>query len=697
MASNNKERDPNAIDLASIKDDVEVSRAYFEPNFKRYNEFISFVFKTAISSEDIQKLKDLGKPPIEAPILEAYISRLRGEFSKQQPNLDVHPAEGLRLSRLSPQMLQTIKVAQAHVSEILFESSNDEFEYNMYSDVLAGGFGVAKVLPDYINERSFLQKINIERCFNPTMTGFDPLARTSHKGDGRYCFELTPMTKEDFAVEYGKDKAKEFNFTRGVESYNWSYANNKEKIVLVADYYVKVSKNTRLCLLADGQAMPEAEYNKMCREWDSIEVPPTVIQRRDSTITSIDRYRICENEILEKESTYYPMLPLVFFDGNSVMIQNAQGGQMQQFCKPYVYNARGIQMLKNFAMQNLGSELEDMVQHQFMVPLQAIPEAYAEAFTHPQQASTLAYNQFDPDRPDVRLDPPQVIQRRAIPQEINQTFVGMDAAARGALGSYDALLGIGGRDISGKAIQQGAMQSDASAMPYLMGYMRGLQRCGEIIIHLMPLIYKTPRSIPIRLTNGKREYIMINDDKDPESIDFNYDPHELNVKIEPGVNANVQKQVALEQLTSMMQASPTFAEFMNRKGLSVLLDNLDIHGIEGLKELAEQFQEEIEKERQAAANAPTDTDKIVQAELGKTQMETEVAHERAQNEAVLGAAKIATEREKVENQRLEIELKAAEMAARLDLEAQEIASSDAREAVRGAIDLMSIPKETDRG
>ena len=48
-------------------------------------------------------------------------------------------------------------------------------------------------------------KIPIERAFNPTLCGFDPLATTSHKGDGRYCFELYPMTQEEFAQEFGKD------------------------------------------------------------------------------------------------------------------------------------------------------------------------------------------------------------------------------------------------------------------------------------------------------------------------------------------------------------------------------------------------------------------------------------------------------------------------------------------------------------
>jgi hypothetical protein len=45
------------------------------------------------------------------------------------------------------------------------------------------------------------QAIKIERC-EPTLTGFDKLARFSHKGDGRFCFQLFPKDKEEFLEEY---------------------------------------------------------------------------------------------------------------------------------------------------------------------------------------------------------------------------------------------------------------------------------------------------------------------------------------------------------------------------------------------------------------------------------------------------------------------------------------------------------------
>lgn len=685
-------RELGEVNLETIKRDIEVSYQYFQQNNRRYHEFYDFVFRTALSSQDIEKLKDLGKPPIESPLLEAYISRLRGEFAKQRPNIDVHPAEGLALGRLSEDYLQTLKVLQAHLNEILLETNENEFEYDMYSDILGGGFGVAKVYPDYVSERSFLQKLNIERCFNPTLCGFDPLARLPHKGDGRYCFELFPMTHEEFATEFGKKKAQEFNYTRSLESFSWSYKNNEEKIVLVADFYIKVPKNVTICLLADNQVMPETQYNKMVKEWASFAQPPVVVQRRKSVVTTIERYRICQNEVLEKTKTDYPMLPYVFFDGNSVMIQNEQGGQMHQFTKPFVYNARGAQQLKNFAMQNLGSEIEDMVQHKFMAPVEAVPQDphYREAFIRPQIASTLLYNQFDAQRPDVRLDPPQVIQRAPMPAVVSETFIGMDAAVQASMGSYDAILGINGKDVSGKAIQQGAMQSNAAAMPYLIGFMRGLQRCAELITHMIPLYYTTPRSIPIRLSDGKRDFIVINDEENPEALAFNYDPHEINVKIEPGVNSNVQKQVAIEQLTMLAQSFPIIAQFINSKGLPVLLDNLDIRGIEGLKEKSEEFMKEMEQQQQAASQQPTDADKIAQAEIAKAQMEAQTAQQRNQLQAATDAAKIAMERQRVENDTLELQLKAQEMMVKLNMQGERAAAEDAKAGVDLALEIAKL-------
>jgi hypothetical protein len=81
--------------LKNLKKTVEEAQEYFSENVDRFNEFIKFVFKTSMNQQEVAALLTTGKPTIEFNILEAYISRLRGEFAKQQPSINVRAADGV--------------------------------------------------------------------------------------------------------------------------------------------------------------------------------------------------------------------------------------------------------------------------------------------------------------------------------------------------------------------------------------------------------------------------------------------------------------------------------------------------------------------------------------------------------------------------------------------------------------------------
>ena len=274
--------------------------------------------------------------------------------------------------------------------------------------------------------------------------------------------------------------------------------------------------------------------------------------------------------------------------------------------RPYVYHAKGIQQLKNFSGQSLAADIENMVQHKFIVSAEAIPEDYQDAYTDVQQANVLVYNAFYKDNPEHPLAPPREVQRTPTPPIIEQTFLGSDRVTQTILGSYDGILGINGHQISGVAIQQGALQSNAAALPYLVGYINGINRIAQIIVDLIPKYYVTPRSIPTRGKDGRRAYKVINSDAVPKGEDIllkGYEPNDLEIRVEAGPNAAIQKQVALEQITRMMQASPVFAEFINTKGLETIIDNLDIRGVDQMKAAALEFMNEQMQRQQAAQQA----------------------------------------------------------------------------------------------
>ena len=118
-------------ELERLKKSVKNGCVYFEPNYKRFNEFRKFVFDTSLTDGDKMVLDALKKPQIEFNIGEAYISRLRGEFSKQSPSVRVTAEDG---QQIEPEVIETVK---AHLRHILFEANRDGCEYDVYTDILS--------------------------------------------------------------------------------------------------------------------------------------------------------------------------------------------------------------------------------------------------------------------------------------------------------------------------------------------------------------------------------------------------------------------------------------------------------------------------------------------------------------------------------------------------------------------------------
>ena len=68
------------------------------------------------------------------------------------------------------------------------------------------------------------------------------------------------------------------------------------------------------------------------------------------------------------------------------------------------------------------------------------------------------------------------IQRTPTPPIVENIFMNADRVIQAILGSYDAQLGITDGNTSGKAIEQGAIHSNAASKPYLVGYVNGFEQ-----------------------------------------------------------------------------------------------------------------------------------------------------------------------------------------------------------------------------
>ena len=659
MAQVNKTAHEN---LERIKDDIGMAYKYFEKNYKRYHEFRKYIFKESINEQKRSAMIQLQRPVLEFNILEAYISRLLGEFAQNEPSITVSPAEGVQIPS------EVLKITEDHIRHVTYTANKDSFAWDTYKDLLSGGFSVAKVWTDYSSPMSFHQQIYLSRVFDPTLCGFDPAARTPHKGDGQYCFELFPMTLKDFERDYPDADLKGVDFARSIEGFNWSYANVEDKkIILVCDYFEKRKYKRRIVQLADGRTMTMKDYERMAEHWQEqgyIEQLPVIVGKpRWTMLEKIVRYRLIENQVLEFEETDYTYLPYVFFDGHSIVLTEGTTNNTFQMTRPYVYHAKGIQDLKNFAGISLANFLENQIQHKYIIKKEAIPQEkdYIEALNNVQRANTVvvnAYSENDPNKPIP--DPIREVVNVGAPPEIMGAFQVTDPTTQTILGSYASNVGKDETRISGKAVIESATQGNAAAMPYIVGYLQGLTQVGNIIVDLIPKYLVGKRTLPLVDSAGEQYYQDVNMEGQPI---LNYGDRSVKVNIEAGVNFQVQKNRALEQIIALMNASPQFGQFINSpSGLKILISNLTIYGADRLQEAVEPFlQEQAQQQQQAMQmqqQAMMQNPQMIRAQAEMMKVQTQAQQHQIENQFEI--ARLSTEKELADAKILEAEAKVSQ-------------------------------------
>jgi hypothetical protein len=341
--------------------------------------------------------------------------------------------------------------------------------------------------------------------------------------------------------------------------------------------------------------------------------------------------------------------------------------------RPYIYNAEGMQKLINFAGQQLANELENILQQKWVVAKEAIAANYQDCFNRPEIASTIVYNAFAVD--GTPLPPPREVNRMAAPPEAAATFSGGPQFLQSIIGSYDASLGINKNQLSGVAIVNGATQSNATAMPFIVGLIKGLNQGANIITDLIPKYYTTPRTVPVVGMDGKRGDALINHQQGQQ---INYSTNDLQVSVSAGVSFAIQQQQALEAMLGLAKESPLFAQFINQEGLEILLDNIDIRGIDQLKMAAGQYMQQIKQQQQNQPNP-----QMVQLQLA--QQAAQETAKKNQAETQLKAGQLSINEKEADTNRMLALAKIGQSVDEIELKHDKVQSENTRSAVDLAI------------
>lgn len=644
-----------ATRFSRIKKNIEEGYSYDLDNYKTYNEWRSYVYNSTLDEGKRTVLRALNRPIIEFNSSEVYLSKMVGEWAQHEPSINVSRAEG------APQIpLEVVHFLDGYCRHLLNEGNKNYFSTDVYEEMISGGYSVAKVYTDYEHEMSMRQRIFFEKCYDPTLCYADPMARARHRGDGNFCGELYPMAIEDFVAQFELDSERVSSLLRTTDNmgpFRWTYKSSQQQTyVLVACHYYKKKKKIKIVELSNGEIMPLTVYNKKIKEWDNIlnpyriEVPPSIIGKpRTTVIDEVYQVYLWKHGILKERKTNYSFLPLVWFDGNSkILSKQPQGGDSYLKCRPVLYQARGIQDLKNCAGQTLANCLENMVQHKWKVKKEAIPqeENYLKALINPQYFSVLVVNAFKDNNPDQPIpDPISEVIPTPAPPEVMNTFAAADQMMQAILGGFSSNLGKDDVDLSGKAIIEIQSAGNSSVMPYVANFLMSLTQVFTIVLDLIPKYLKGQREIPIQDISGKTNYVPVNGG--PGQINLNYDPKAVHICITPALSFQVQKTQALNQMTALMRSSEGMSQFLNSDyGLPVVVKNMTCHGSDELQEAVpkwlesrnQQAQTQMQMQAQMMQNDPRRIAAQAQAmkaqaEIQKTQIDNQIKINQMQRSA----------------------------------------------------------------
>lgn len=556
---------------------------FFEKNVIDFKNSKKMVFESSMTQDDKNILLDQKRPTYEFNVLEPYISRLLGEFSIVNPQFKLLPCND------DAKNISTIDTVSSIIRAILYKSQSDSIDNEIYKDMLGGGFSAMRLVTKYRNESSFDQDILIERVYDPCKVGFDPQARMPHKGDGRYCYEIIPLSEEDFIEKYPDADIR--NIKSSIEGIKWRYSDNfGNRFINVCEYFEVETKNIKLHLMGANEVMGIPDNTTFTDDelkalTDAISpgsplIPPVPKQSEMREVKKYYRYRLTGGMFLEsRKLTDFSFLPIFFFDGNSFFSDD------KQTTRSYVYQAKDAQRAKNIVANIFLGEIQDIRRTRMTVSQEALPDDpdYIDSYIHPEKNyAALIYKQFDEN--GTPLQGPQIFPSAPIPPELFNTFSGMDNTIQNLLGSYDAQQGILSGDVSGRAIIAGATQSNAAAKPYMINYISTITQVLRSIVDLIPKIYVTPRTIPIVTASGQRSSVKINA---MDGVRLDYDPNELDLYVSEGASFEIQKKEALGAMAQLSATNPGLNQLLSTKGLPIMLENLDIRGADKLQAMAE--------------------------------------------------------------------------------------------------------------
>ena len=681
---------------------------------------VRFVSVQGEQWDEYQKRKRKTRPCYEFNRLRQHIRQVTGDQRQNRPQI--------KLRAVEQGDKETADIMQGLIRNIESISNADKAYDTAFEWAVTGGYGVWRLKTEYNNNDSFEQDIKIQEVTNPFSVYFDPSAQEFDRRDAQYAFVITRIGKDEFKQKYPNDELIDYTGAN-YDIQHWI----DDASVTLCEYWYKQYEDKNLLLLSNGNTVYEDEIpDRMVLEANGI----TVLKERKVEVPKVKMALLTGEGVIEEADwagRYIPIVPvygdIVDIDGEfhySGMVRFGKDAQR-------VYNYHRTTMIETIANAP-------------KVPYLVTPEQI-KGFEGLWKSANAENMPFLPYNPDPRAGGmPQRSGGVEIPQALITASQYDAEDIKAVTGQFDASMGAGGNETSGRAILARQREGDTATYSYIDNLSRAIRYTGEILVDLIPKIYDTERVVRILGIDGGEKWVEINkiqlDQMTGQQIVTNdITGGKYDVSVSVGASYNTQRQEASEALLEMMgnpMLAPVVADLLaknldipNSDELEKRLRKIGIKsgviepseeemaegGDEVMQGMQQQFEEQMAVMQQQAEQAVMElTNKISEQKMQLEQAQTMLLQEKLNKEndrarinieadkAQLEIYKAQTDRQKVENDAMRIKLdaqfKQAQLVANQTMHeeelAVELATSGQAETNMGQQDFMINPNDLAR-
>ena len=491
------------------------------------------------------------RPTLTINKLPQHVRQVTNDQRQNRPGAKVIPVD-------SNADVEIAEIFNGMIRHIEYISDADVAYDTACENQVSYGEGYIRLLTEYCDDNTFDQDIKIGRIRNSFSVYMDPTMQDPTGADAKYCFVTEDLTRDEYTRLYPDSAPITTLQSLGVGDQSISNWLNEDTIRIADYYYIDYDRATLNLYPGNATAFSGTQEDKQLKAFYG-----KPIKSRESDRPKVRYCKINGYEILEQREWVGKWIPVIRIVGNEFEVDG------RLYVSGLVRNAKDAQRMYNYWVSQ-EAEMLALAPKAPFIGYGGQFEGYEDKWKT-ANTQNWPYLEVNPDVTDgqgTAFPLPQRAQPPMASSGLLQAKAGAAEDIKSTTGQYNASLGMGSNERSGKAILARQREGDVGTYHYGDNLARGVRHIARQLVDMIPKIYDTQRIARIIGEDGETKMVKINPDQqqpvqkivDQQGIVIEkiYNPGvgKYDVVATTGPGYATKRQEALEAMAQLLQGNP---------------------------------------------------------------------------------------------------------------------------------------------